>query len=88
MSVKCHEPTALTPAPAWAARGATAVPVPVSAAGVGAESSTHEVIHRARAIPTDVTTLPEHFRSAGWSTYGVAYKAYLYNMGFEQGFDT
>jgi arylsulfatase A-like enzyme len=53
----------------------------------GQMPSSHGVIHRARAIPDEVVTLPEHFRMGGWSTHAVAYKAYLYNMGFEQGFD-
>ncbi|MBI3179731.1 MAG: sulfatase, partial [Deltaproteobacteria bacterium] len=50
--------------------------------------SKHQVIHRARAIPSEMTTLAEYFRRAGWTTHAIVYKAYLYNMGFEQGFDT
>ena len=53
----------------------------------GLMPSRHNVIHRARAIAPSVTTLTEHFRAAGYGTFGIAYKAYLYNMGFEQGFD-
>lgn len=53
----------------------------------GLMPSRHRVIHRARAIAPDLTTLAEVFHNAGWRTQGVAYKAYLYNMGFEQGFD-
>jgi arylsulfatase A-like enzyme len=54
----------------------------------GLMPSEHQVIHRARAISPDVRTLAEYFRDGGWATHGVAYKAYLFNMGFEQGFDT
>ncbi|MGE4609251.1 MAG: sulfatase, partial [Myxococcota bacterium] len=54
----------------------------------GLTPSQHLVIHRASAIAPDIVTLAEHFRNAGWLTRGIAYKAYLYNMGFEQGFDT
>ncbi|MEE8410450.1 MAG: sulfatase [Myxococcota bacterium] len=54
----------------------------------GVMPSRHRVIHRARAIPREMTTLAEHFRRAGYATHGVVFKAYLYDMGFEQGFDT
>lgn len=50
--------------------------------------SRHQVVHRARSIPERLDTLAEHFRDAGWTTYGIAYKAYLYNMGYERGFDS
>ena len=54
----------------------------------GLSPSQHQVIHRARAIAPGLTTLAELFQRAGWATGAVAYKAYLYNMGFEQGFDS
>jgi len=54
----------------------------------GLMPSRHQVIHRARAIADDLTTVTEIFQDNGWATHGIAYKAYLYNMGFEQGFDT
>jgi arylsulfatase A-like enzyme len=54
----------------------------------GVMPSRHQVIHRARAIGSDYTTLAEHFRDGGWRTQAVVFKAYLYNMGFEQGFDS
>ncbi len=54
----------------------------------GLTPSQHLVIHRASAIAPEIATLAEYFRNAGWLTRGIAYKAYLYNMGFEQGFDT
>ena len=54
----------------------------------GVMPSRHQVIHRARAIGSDYTTLAERFRNGGWRTQAVASKAYLYNMGFEQGFDS
>lgn len=54
----------------------------------GLMPSRHRVTHRTRAIAPQLRTLAERFRAAGWLTHGVAYKAYLYNMGFEQGFDT
>jgi choline-sulfatase len=50
--------------------------------------SRHGVIHRARALSPKLRTLPEYFADAGWKTHAIMYKAYLYNMGFEQGFDT
>ena len=50
--------------------------------------SGHEVIHRARSIAPALDTLPELLARSGRVTHGIAYKAYLYNMGFEQGFDT
>lgn len=53
----------------------------------GRTPSRHQVVHRARSIPLELTTLPEYFRAAGYITEAVMYKAYLYNMGFEQGFD-
>jgi len=53
----------------------------------GVTPSRHRVVHRARALPDRFSTLPEYFQQNGWTTQGVAYKAYLYNMGFEQGFD-
>ncbi len=54
----------------------------------GLPPSQHQVIHRARAIAPEVSTLAEHFARGGWATGAVVFKAYLYNMGFEQGFDT
>lgn len=54
----------------------------------GLMPSRHQVIHRARSVPQNLVTLPEHFQRQGWGTHGIVYKAYLYNMGFEQGFDT
>lgn len=53
----------------------------------GEPPSTHQVVHRARAIPSSTVTLTEHFRAAGYVTEAIAYKPYLYNMGFEQGFE-
>ena len=49
--------------------------------------SQHRVVHRARAIPPDVTTLAEVLQKGGWITQGIAFKPYLYNMGFDRGFD-
>lgn len=53
----------------------------------GRTASRHQVVHRARSIPKALRTLPEYFRDAGYVTEAIMYKAYLYNMGFEQGFD-
>lgn len=38
-------------------------------------------------IPSGRATLASRFRLAGWATAAVAYKAYLYTGGFDQGFD-
>ena len=54
----------------------------------GMMPSRHQVIHRVRSIAPQIHTLTEHLRDKGWITHAIAYKAYLYNMGFEQGFDT
>lgn len=53
----------------------------------GRSASRHQVVHRARRIPSAFHTLPEIFREAGYVTEAIMYKAYLYNMGFEQGFE-
>ncbi len=53
----------------------------------GRAASRHQVVHRARSIPDALHTLPEYFRDAGYATEAIMYKAYLYNMGFEQGFE-
>ena len=53
----------------------------------GRSPSRHQVVHRARSIPDSLQTLPEYFRDAGYATEAIMYKAYLYNMGFEQGFE-
>ncbi len=53
----------------------------------GLMPSSHGVIHRSRSVPRARRTLAEYFQSAGYITQGIAYKAYLYDMGFEQGFD-
>jgi arylsulfatase A-like enzyme len=53
----------------------------------GLPASHHGVVHRASAIGPQHTTLAEHFQKNGWITHAIAYKTYLYNMGFEQGFD-
>lgn len=54
----------------------------------GLPPSRNHVIHRARALPDGIETLAERFRAAGYHTHGIAYKTYIYNMGFEQGFGT
>jgi arylsulfatase len=54
----------------------------------GLVPSQHLVVHRTRSIPPEIPTIGKYFRDAGWLTRGINYKAYLYNMGFEQGFDT
>lgn len=53
----------------------------------GVMPSRHRVIHRARSLPRGLQTLTEDFRQGGWTTHAIVYKPYLYNMGFEQGFD-
>ncbi len=38
-------------------------------------------------LPERFETLAERFRAHGWSTQSIAYKAPLYNSGYDQGFD-
>lgn len=54
----------------------------------GLPPSRHRVVHRVSSIAPGQNTLAEIFRRGGWATQGIAYKTYLYNMGFEQGFDS
>ncbi|MBW2261325.1 MAG: sulfatase [Deltaproteobacteria bacterium] len=53
----------------------------------GIMPSRHRVIQHSRLLPQDLPILPEYYNDAGWTTQGIAYKGYLYNMGFERGFD-
>ncbi len=53
----------------------------------GIMPSRHRVIQHSRLLPQDLPIMPEYFNDAGWTTQGIAYKGYLYNMGFERGFD-
>jgi arylsulfatase A-like enzyme len=54
----------------------------------GLAPSRHRVVHRVSSIAPAQKTLAEMLREGGWATHGIAYKTYLYNMGFEQGFDS
>ncbi|MFT5284473.1 MAG: hypothetical protein ACI8TQ_000630 [Planctomycetota bacterium] len=40
-----------------------------------------------KRLPTRFETLAERFRSHGWTTHAIAYKAPLYGSGYDQGFD-
>ncbi len=53
----------------------------------GLMPSRHGVVDRLTPLAEALTTLPERLRDAGWRTQAVAYKSFLYNLGFEQGFD-
>jgi arylsulfatase A-like enzyme len=53
----------------------------------GLVPSRHGVVDRLSALGPGAETLAERLRDAGWRTQAIAYKAFLYNLGFEQGFD-
>lgn len=53
----------------------------------GLMPSRHGAIDRLTPLAPELTTLAERLRDAGWRTHAVAYKAFLYNLGFDQGFD-
>jgi len=53
----------------------------------GRMPTAHGVVDRLTTLSTELTTLPEHFARAGWRTQAFAFKPFLFNLGFEQGFD-
>lgn len=53
----------------------------------GLMPSAHGVVNRLTTLSGELTTVTERFRRAGWRTQGYAFKPFLFNLGFEQGFD-
>lgn len=53
----------------------------------GRMPSAHGVVDRLTMLSGELTTLTERFRAGGWRTEAYAFKPFLYNLGFEQGFD-
>jgi arylsulfatase A-like enzyme len=53
----------------------------------GLPVSRHGVINGDLAMSDRVETLAERLRAGGWRTHAVVYKAFLFGLGLEQGFD-
>lgn len=53
----------------------------------GRMPSSHGVVDRLTGLAGELETVTERFRRAGWRTQAYAFKPFLFNLGFEQGFD-
>ena len=53
----------------------------------GLMPSAHGVVDRLTTLSGELGTMTERFRRGGWRTQAFAFKAYLFNLGFERGFD-
>ncbi|MEZ5331983.1 MAG: sulfatase [Thermoanaerobaculia bacterium] len=53
----------------------------------GRMPSAHGVVDRLTGLAGELETVTERFRAGGWRTQGYAFKPFLFNLGFEQGFD-
>jgi arylsulfatase A-like enzyme len=53
----------------------------------GLAASRHGVTNAELAMSDGAVTLAEHLRAGGWRTHAVVYKAFLFGLGLEQGFD-
>lgn len=53
----------------------------------GLPPTRHQVVGQEYAMSGRIDTLAERLRDAGWRTHAVVYKAFLFGLGLEQGFD-
>jgi arylsulfatase A-like enzyme len=53
----------------------------------GLAPTRHQVVTEDYAMSGSIETLAERLRDGGWRTHAVVYKAYLFGLGLDQGFD-
>jgi len=53
----------------------------------GLPASRHGVVNQELALSESASTLAERLQAGGWRTHAVVYKAFLFGLGLDQGFD-
>jgi len=53
----------------------------------GRVPATHGLVNAETAVSSQLDTLAERLRSGGWRTHAVVYKAFLFGLGLDRGFD-